>query len=338
MAEASGYCSSSSNVSSGLQSVEFLTVNIILLIISLVAVGISVSTIIALFLEAAILEIQRILLVNLVVTEILTAATGIVTKVNSIVLISTDGQPSESLCRVTVWSNSVGITARMFGLVAYSVTFLLILKCGKQRMKSWVSILLVAIVWLSAFFVTVDRLIPQAIGVRYLGNVRCWPSVCDGKVIFELRIAFRVFWLIFVGAVPLVTAIVVPAIGYKTSRVSRTTSPHHARTTRRLMMFLIAGTLATLLWMLSLVLWPILSTHYESMHVPAGYVVVTAETLAIIPTSLLILTYLRRTHQLAGKVAKCCTKICSNRYPQSDSEDVERNLSYRRVIQNCTLP
>lgn len=338
MAETDGYCSSSSNVSSGLQSVEFLTVNIILLIISLVAVGISVSTILALFLEAAILKVQRILLVNLVATEILTAGTGIVTKVNTIVLISTDGQPSSSLCRVTVWANSVGITARMFGLVAYSVTFLLILKCGKQRMKPWVSMLLVAIVWLSAFFVTVDRLIPQATGVRYLGNVRCWPSVCDSKVIYELRIAFRVLWLIFVGAVPLVTAFVVPAIGYKRRSVGRTTSPHHARTTKRLMAFLIAGTLATLLWMLSLVLWPILATRYESVHVPAGYVVITAETLAIIPTSLLILTYLRRTHQLAGKLVKCCAKTYSNRCPQTQSEDVERNLSYRRVIQNCTPP
>lgn len=338
MADTEGHCSLT-NGSSELQSVEFLTVNIVLLVISLVAVSISISTIILLFLEAAILKIQRVLLINLVVTEIFTAAAGIVNKVNSIVLICTDVEGSLPLCRATIWVNSLGVSARMFGLVAYSMTFLLILKCGKQRMKAWVSAVMVITVWLSSLFVTIDRLIPQAIGMTYLGNVRCLPSVCDYEVIHGLRIAFRVFWLVFVGAVPLITALVVPAIGYRRKRQGRITSPHHAQTTRRLMFFLVAGTSTTLLWMLSLVLWPIFLTRFKQVRVPAGYEIVLAETLAIVPTSLLIMAYTRHMHQLAGKIAKCCARICSNwRHSQSLSEVVEKDLSYRRMLQNNTTP
>ena len=324
------------NGTSGLQSAEFLTANIILLVISLVAVIISVGAII-LLLEAAILKIQRILLANLVVTEMLTAAAGIVNKVNSIVLISTRGvEPSLALCRMTIWTNSVGISARMFGLIAYSMAFLLILKYGKQRMKPWVSVVMVSVVWLSALFITVDRLIPQTTAVRYLDNVRCLPSLCDDEVIYELRIALRVFWLVFVGAVPLGIAVVVPAIGYRRNREGRTTSPRHAKTARRLMAFLVAATSSTLLWMLSLLIWPILFTKFESVRVPGGYVVIIVETIAIIPTSLFIMMYMRQVHQLAGKIAKCCTGMCSNRHSQSHLADVEQVLSYRRVLQNHT--
>ena len=340
MSSIQGVCSlirnsSQANGTNGLQSTEFLSVNIVLLVVTLVAVFNGVSAIVFLLAEVAILRVQRILLVNLVLAEILTAVAGIIQKLNTIVLISpADVEPEIHLCRLTIWINSLGISARMFGLTAYSLTFYLIVKFGKRRMKSWVALVMVIIVWLSALLMTVDRLIPRTAGVRYLREVRCFPSVCDGTVIFGLRIAFRVFWFVFVGLVPIAIAIVAPIIGYRKSRNGRTTSPRQARATRRLMAFLIAGTSATLLWMLFIILWPIIIAQVGGMTVPAGYLVVTVETIAITPTSLFILMYMGRVHQLLDKIVKCCAGSWNKRQSQSQLEDDQGALSYREVLQN----
>ena len=301
---------------------NLLAVHIFLLLISIAAVILNTTSIISLMVTSAILRLFKILLVNLLVADLLATMAVILSTAASTVLLSNPvEEPPLEVCKAITFLFPLGIAARMGSLTAYSVTTFLVIKHGVKKLKTYYAILAVVAVWMIAIVLAADRLIPQAAGVRYLNNAFCIPFSDDGVVIIQLRITFRVIWNVFGGVVPLLLSSVLPIISLcYVRKVTITGNPQYTKALTKLALFLMLSELFTFLSMLFTTALPFLS---QASLIDANGTVYTGVfllTASIIPTPILILTFVKTVRTSTSRLLTCGSNCKSCFQTQAKSE------------------
>ena len=309
---------------------SLLAVHIFLLLVSITTVLLNITSIISLIVASAILKLFKILLVNLLVADLVAAMAVILSTGTSTVLLSNPREdPPLEICKAITFLFPLGIAARMCSLTAYSVTMFLVIKRGVKKLKTHYAILAAATVWLIALVLAADRLIPQAAGVRYLNNAFCIPFSNNGVVILELRITFRVIWNVFGGAVPLILSSVLPILSLcYVRKVTCSGNPQYTKALTKLALFLMLGELFTFSSMLLTTILPFLSQENLIDDHATVYVGVFLLTGSIIPTPILILTFVKTVRTSTARLLTCGSDCKSCFKMQAKSEEVEM-LSYQ---------
>lgn len=324
-------------ISNGSDKVQFLlqgpvclTFNVALLLVSTVALIINSLAIVTLVMKSAISVSLRILLFNLSVAEVVGTLAGMFTNLTTLTLLSTNNvTPSLIACRVNVWIFAFSSAGRIFSLVAYSVAVYIVLKHGKNSLKVTLSIAAVVIIWMLSLILTIDRLIPQTAGVRFLEDVRCIPFSNDGLAIVELRIALRLFWLTFGGFLPILTSIAIPVAGLcYIKRALGRESPIYVTAMMKLGLFLVLAASFSFIGMLILTIIPFLSQMQEVTSVVAIYLVSITATFSVLPTPILIFATLKATRTNLLRMLACCCHLGSD---NDANNNVHLEMHYRKV-------
>lgn len=310
---------------------SLLGVHIFLLLISITAVVLNIISIISLIVTSAILRLFKILLVNLLAADLLATMTVILSTGTSVALLSNPREdPPLEICKTITFLFPLGIAARMGSLTAYSITMFLVITRGVKKLKTYYSFFAIVAVWIIAFVLAVDRLIPQAAGVRYLNNAFCIPFSGNGVVIIPLRITFRVIWNVFGGLVPLLLSSILPLISLCYIRkVTISGNPQYTKALTKLALFLMLGELFTFSSMVLTTALPFLSQSNlidDNDTVYAGVFLLTG---SIIPTPILLLVFVKTVRTSTARMLTCGSD-CKSYFKTREKSDVEM-LAYHTV-------
>ena len=312
-----------------LQGPVYLTFNIMLLVVSLASMIVNGLAIITLVMKSAISTPLRILLTNLLTSEVLGTLAGMFTVLTTLILLNMNTvTPSLIACRVNVWLFAFSSAGRICSLVAYSVAVYIVVKHGKTSFRVTHAIAAVIILWMLSFIITVDRLIPQTAGVRFLEGVRCVPFSNDGIAIFELRIALRLVWIIFGGLVPIAISITIPIAGlcYIKKALLGANNHIYVKAMMKLGLFLVAVKSFSFVGMLILTIIPFLSQIGEITSAVATYLLSITVTFTVLPTPILIFVTLKATRTNLIRLLKCCCSLRSDA-----NKHTELVMHYRKV-------
>ena len=313
-----------------LQGPVYLTFNVVLLLVSTAALIANSLAAVTLVMKSAISVSLRILLINLSVAEVVGTLAGMFTSITTLILLSASNvTPSLIACRVNVWISACSSAGRILSLVAYSVAVYIVIKHGKNSLKLSLCIATVVIIWMLSLVLTVDRLIPQTAGVRFLEGVRCIPFSNDGVAILEFRIALRLLWLIFGGFFPFLISIAIPVAGLcYIKRALGKRSPIYVTAMMKLGLFLVLAASFSFIGMLILIIIPFLSQMQEVTSVVAIYLVSITVTFSVLPTPILIFATLKASRTNLLRMLTCCCHLGSD---NDANNNVHLEMHYRKV-------
>ena len=287
----------------------------------------------------------RILLFNLLVTEILTGLVLMAKTINSAILsVSTtmpDIVPSLPLCRFLFWSLAILLPARMFALTTYSTIVFVYIKYGKERIRTGYIVVALVIIWLLAIALGVDRWLPESLDVFYFQNVTCTP-IRGRRLIIPLRASSQGIWLIFGGIIPFVVSIIMPIAAYCQEkrygqhRVMQTTA--YKKSVVRLPSFLLIGNTFNFLWMIVPALaFTIVGFSKDGLSVDLEAVMLTFFifiTISLLPTPVFMLIYLRTLRNRVREIVTCyncaCCYRCKSRSFNGDALVYRTTTEYNR--------
>ena len=321
--------------STALSSADFqglLAVHIILLLVSIAAILLNITSIMSLIVISTILKLFKILLINILVADLLASVAVLLSTGASTVLLPIRREdPPLEVCTAITFVFPLGIAARMCSLTAYSVTMFLVIIRGVKKLKTYYVVVGMIFVWFIAAVLACDRLIPQAAGVRYLHDTFCIPFSGNGVVIREVRITFRVIWNVFGGAVPLILSSMLPIISLCYIRkVTISGNPLYTKALTKLALFLVLSEFFTFSSMLLTTVLPFLSQDGLVDDTDTVYMGVFLLTATVIPTPVLILIFLKTVRTSTARLLTCGSNCKACLKLNTKSEEIEM-LSYHGV-------
>ena len=317
---------------------EFLAFSSVILSLSILAIIFNVVTAIVLGLEAGTLIALRIILVNLLVGDIVTAVAVFMQNSESVILSAAKLNqnnstvqsvlPVEPVCRIFIWLHHVSFVVRLSSLATYSVAVLLYIRRGQSRVTpAWSSVAII-ITWIVALVLCVDRLVPEITAYDHVDGVRCLPI--SGQL-QAVRITLLVAWVVFGGFMPsavCITALIVSACDLKkrTSLEGKT----YKKALVRLSFFLFLANTFNTVW---IVLPPTLAILAENVDTALArqvisYAISVITMMSIITTPVLILVFLKKV-RLKLLTLLCWCKDCCRINNKRKRPDLQLQLLAR---------
>ena len=185
---------------------------IVLGILELASIILAVITITALCSVRSVAKLVRIFLINLLIAGVVLALVIIFGNSSAITLGLTSLTPPPLwVCRVNVWSAAVSSVARLYGLTAFSIVVLLMVKYHIKVVRSvYIAISLVAL-WFAAILVNTHVLIPQIFAIDYHNGTACFPTL-NGTIIKPARYTFTALWIVFGILTPLIISVIISIV------------------------------------------------------------------------------------------------------------------------------
>ena len=309
--------------STAFKSTDFqslLAVHVFLLIASIITVLLNIVSIILVIVTRPILKQFKILLVNLLAADIAASVAVVLNMGTGIVLISKPVEdPSLEICKLIAFMFLLGVSSRMWSLVAFSVTMFFVVVRGVKKLKMYHVLLAAGIIWLAAFITTVDKLIPQVNGVTFANNVTCIPVSRNEVIIQELRITFRVIWNVLRGALLIISSILPIALVCYLRKVTISRSSLYCKILPKLAPFLLLS-IAELFTFLSLLLVTILTfliQHNSIAETDAVFIGASLLTGTVVPTPILVLIFVKIARSSTGSGCN----ICLRKQPNSEEHE-----------------
>lgn len=312
-----------------LSTPAFTGFSIFLLCFTPAAILLHVLTAVALLLDKTMLRPLRLLLLNVVTAEFLTALYVILHVTSAAVLsMQANPQPDGQLCRVILWCIGTVLAARMFCVTAYSIGVYVFVRHGASRLKVWHTAIAIAVVWIMALVMGIDRWLPFSVGTLFVHQVACVPLV-DDKVIIAVRIASVTSWAVIAGVIPTILCISLPIAALRHLKrkglVGFVDPTTFKKAATKLAIFLIVGSIMNIFW----IFFPGVAVMISSFFpVPdptsdkvdlAGIVTIYFSfpiiTLSLFPPSLIIVSFLKPVQQKLKElfcclcIAQCCISL-----------------------------
>ena len=315
-----------------LSTPEFTGLTITLLTFIPPAILLHILTAIALLLDRTILKPLRILLLNLVTGEFLTAL-YVTLHMTSAAVLSTqsDPNPDGQLCRFILWCIGTVLAARMFCVTAYSIGVFVFVRRGAAGLKTLHAVIAIIVVWLLALIMGIDRWLPFSVGTLFVHQVACVPFV-DGAVILALRISSVTSWIIIAGIIPTIICITLPIVAlYYLKRKSShglVESGTYKKAMTKLALFLIIGSIVNIIWIFipgvavmisSFFPLPESSGEIDLAGVVTVYFSFPILTLSLVPPCLIIVIFLKAVQQKFKEIfcciciVRCCISLKTRR-------------------------
>ena len=265
----------------------------------------NIPTIIALCTTRAVAKGLRMYLISTLVSGILISTNGILSGLIVLVTVFSGAPaPPTLLCRFITWVVFVGVYARSFSVVGFSIMVLVIMRYGKSVKVVYI-ILSLCFVWGVSLLLSIHFQVPQVHAVSFFAGAVCFPVEGD-TVFLQARVFFTVFRLVITTFVPLAVCIAVPLIVLRyTKKHSMTGDINYGKAAAKLGLFLLTGTLIySTVTIVSVVL---LYFHYLTRSTAAAlilYFVSIIGSLSLYPTPILIIIFLKPVRDKLKNISK----------------------------------
>ena len=267
----------------------------------------SVPTIIALCTARAVAKALRIILVNLLVSGLLTNTLGTLSILIAMVTVFSGAPPPPLLlCRFILWLYNINSLVRSLSIVGFSIMVLLVVRYGKNVKVPYI-ILSLCLVWGLSLLLTIPYQVPRVYAVEFVAGAVCLP-VLDGTIIPEARISFTALHLTITALLPLVVCIVVPLIVLcYTRRQAVLGNSGYGKPAAKLSLFLVAGSMINSVGIT-------ISSVLEYLSIKSNviiYIVYIITVFSPYPTPILTIVFLKPVRDKMKTFLKCkCVPSC----------------------------
>jgi hypothetical protein len=286
----------------------FLCVMIVLLILTTISFPFTIA---ALCLSHTVCKILRIFLINLLAAGLFTALFQLVFGFTALILnFSSVSSPPLQLCRFISWGFGVGSVARMYSLMAFAVSVLLVVRFKRKDIVTVYIVTAILFIWTIPVLLNTHVLIPQVFAVHYYSGVVCFPQTKNAAIIFKARYTFTALWVMGGGVAPFTVSIIVPISVLCYVKHHTLTGEHSSfsKGIARFSLFLVVGNVFNIVGQMVVTL-----TAYIPGP-PGVYVSYLAGAFSLFPTSAMILIFLKPVRMTLKDIV--CCKYCPVHPPE----------------------
>ena len=191
---------------------KFASFVIVLDTLELASIVFSLITIAALCSVYSVAKLVRIFLINFLIAGVVLALFVIFASLSAIIIgLTTLPPPPLDVCRVAVWSVAVSSVARLYGLTAFSIVVLLMVKYHIKVVRNVYIAISLAAIWFVAILVHTHVLVPRIFAIQYQDGTACF-STLDDTIIKPARYTFTALWITFGVLSPLTISIVIAVV------------------------------------------------------------------------------------------------------------------------------
>ena len=271
----------------------FEALGFLLVIMGGLSLFLSVATLVALCAARAVAKGLRMYLLNILMSEILINASGILSGLIALVTVfSAAPAPPSLLCRFIIWLFNISELARCFSVVGFSLMVLIVVRYGHKNIKVKYIIASLCVVWGLSVLLTIQYQVPQVYAVGFFAGAVCFP-VRDDTIFLEARLFFTVLFLFVTTLLPLAVCIAVPIVVYRyTKKHSVTGGIDYGKAVAKLCLILLTGTLmnSTVTIVIAVLAYFSSGSGTAALII---YLVYVIGVLSLYPSSILIIIFLK---------------------------------------------
>ena len=253
----------------------------------------SVATLVALCTARAVAKGLRMYLLNVLMSEILINASGILSGLIALVTVfSAAPAPPSLLCHFIIWVVHISELARCFSVVGFSLMVLIVVRYGHKNIKIMYIIASLCVVWGVSVLLSIQYQVPQVYAVGFFAGAVCFP-VRDDTIFLEARLFFTVLFLFVTTLLPLAVCIAVPIMVFHyTKKHSVTGGIDYGKAAAKLCLFLLTGTLmnSTVTIVIAVLAYFSSGSGTAALIIYLVYVIIV---LSLYPSSILIIIFLK---------------------------------------------
>ena len=281
---------------------EFLAYSIVLAVIIIVA-GLMIGfTILSLLKATSIPGPVRLFLINLLLAGLLVAVASMFVVSTSAVLtnVSSNHSRPRYLCKVYLWAFATGVVARLWNLAAFSLSILAIVRFSKKTINVWSAAVVIVILWLVPMAISLYVLLPYVYEAQFVHGVACFPDNNHTAIIVQARYTFLTSWSIFGGITPLSVSITVPIVCLCCIRDNTVTKgTQYRKAMAKFSLFLVVGGSINIA---GLIIPTLVALNSAA---PAVYLSYGCAVISLIPSPIIILSFLKPVRKQAKKIITC---------------------------------
>ena len=308
-----------------LNSPGFMAYVILLTVITLIA-GVMIGiTLVALAMSRSIPRPLRLFLINLLLAGLLVVVSlmfGLCTSAFLVTYNSEQPRLPLYLCRVYLWLFGVGSVARLWNLAAFSLSVLAVVRFGKKTISLRYATLIITILWVGPMAINLYILLPYLFEAQFIDGVSCYPDN-KNNIITQAHFTFFANWAISGGIIPLTVSIAVPIVClcYIKKHIV-TEEATYRKGMAKFSLFLVLGGVIS---MAGGIIPGAVAITSEAPAVGLGYGIATV---SIIPTTVIIIAYLKPVQEQMKKLfrlATCGRLAKATKELKSTTSDVNTN-------------
>ena len=201
------------NSSGGNFSIEGITAFSTVFIVTLfLVIALDILTSVAVLKAPSVKLAIRVLLLNLLVANLLSATAMLCFPLSMVALTYGNfGAGSKVFCRIILGGFIIAAVERLFALAAFSAVTLAIVIRGISFITPLRLFFSIAVGWVLACVVSIDVFIPELFIPIYVDNIACFPDV-DAVMHAEVKLFLDAIYITFGGILPLLVCLIVPIV------------------------------------------------------------------------------------------------------------------------------
>ena len=285
-----------------LDSPGFMAYAILMVVITLVPGVMCGFTLIALAMDKSTAQLLRLFLMNLLLAGLVTAVGAVFLLTTSAVLVVANSGHLRLplyLCRVYLWTFTVGASARLLNLAAFSLSVLTVVRFGKKTISKCYVTAIIAILWSVPVALSLYILLPYVFEVQFVDGVACFP---DSNNVISSQAAYIFFslWVILGGFIPMTISITVPIICICYIKHTVTDQVQYWKGMAKFSLFLLLGNTINIVGQ---VIPGLLTWYYTAA--PGVYLAYSFPAVSLFPTPIIIIAYLKPVQEQVKKLFTC---------------------------------